>query len=277
MSYCIAIDDGHGMATAGKRTPVLPAGMTGETGGFMHENEFNRRVAALLKEQLEAAGLRTMLVAPTDADTPLAARTAAANRARADLYVSIHANAIGSDAWNHTRGIETYHHPSSAEGRRAATCMHRALVSRTRQTDRGVKTANFYVLRYTAMPAVLVECGFMTNVNDAELLLSETYRRTCAEALAAGIRSYFGVAADTDDEDQPAAAEPAADHEQARGGDEVQEITIDLIDTRLGAKRAIKGLLKDDTAYVELRTLAAYLGAGVGWDNAAKRATVVKS
>lgn len=187
MAYLIAIDDGHGMSTAGKRTPRLPDGRV------MKENEFNRAVAALLDGHLRRSGFRTLLVAPTDSDTPLRERTRAANNAKADFYISIHANAYGN-GWNSVRGIETYHFTGGNEGRKAAEIIHRYLLGGTVLPNRGVKNRkNLAVLRDTLMPAVLVECAFMTNLDDALLLLSDSYREECARELALGICEYFGV------------------------------------------------------------------------------------
>lgn len=69
MSELIALCDGHGMETAGKRTPMF------SDGTFMRENEFNRAVVALLDVHLKRCGFRTLIVAPTDIDTPLRTRT----------------------------------------------------------------------------------------------------------------------------------------------------------------------------------------------------------
>ncbi len=187
MAYLIAVCDGHGMSTPGKRTPPFPDGRV------MKENEFNRAVAALLDSHLRRSGFRTLLVAPTDEDTPLNTRTAAANRAGADFYISIHANAFGN-GWNDVRGIETFYYTGSREGLRAATLIHRQLIQGTPLPNRGVKTrTDLAVLRDTHMPAVLVECAFMTNAADAALLLSDAYRAECARELAQGICEYFGV------------------------------------------------------------------------------------
>ncbi|WP_263364386.1 N-acetylmuramoyl-L-alanine amidase [Paenibacillus sabuli] len=249
MSLTIAIDDGHGMQTPGKRTPVLPSGEV------MRENEFNRRVAALLEAHLTRCGFDTLLVAPTDADTPLAERTTVANRAGADLYVSVHANAFGAGGWNGVRGIETYHYAGSTAGARAARMLHRHLLAGTPLPDRGVRTANFYVLRHTAMPAVLVECGFMTNQADARLLMSETYRAECAEELARGICEYFG---------RPYAV-PVPDPETANAAP---------VRLTVNGKAIDDALLIDSAAYVPLRAFGEALGLAVGWRNADKRATL---
>jgi N-acetylmuramoyl-L-alanine amidase len=89
MSFLIAIDDGHGLnpPTPGKRTPNIPGV------GVIYENQFNKAVANLLNEELKRCGFRTLLVAPTDVDTPLLIRTTLANTNNANAYVAIHYNA----------------------------------------------------------------------------------------------------------------------------------------------------------------------------------------
>lgn len=187
MSKLIALDDGHGMTTPGKRTPILPGTKT-----FMHENEFNRAVVNYLKDHLIRCGFKVLLVADGDTDIPLKTRTDRANKANADLYISVHANAM-TGAWGAHNGVETYHYPTSTKGKKAAEIIHKHLLKGTKQRDRGVKIANFHVLRETKMPAVLVECGFMDNLDEAKLLMSDAFRRECAEEIARGICEYFNV------------------------------------------------------------------------------------
>ncbi|MFA5714985.1 MAG: N-acetylmuramoyl-L-alanine amidase [Candidatus Paceibacterota bacterium] len=187
MSKLIAIDDGHGMETAGKRTPIFPA-----TGKFMHENEFNRATADRLKTNMERCGFRTLMVAPGDADTPLRVRTNTANDAKADFFQSIHANA-DTGTWGKACGIDTFHYPGSVEGTKAATIIQKHLIQGTLFKNRGIQEANFHVLRETHMPSVLCECGFMDNMHDAQLLLTDAYRNECADEIAQGICEYFGV------------------------------------------------------------------------------------
>ncbi len=187
MSKLIAIDDGHGMNTAGKRTPFFPG-----TKKFMHENEFNRAVADLLKVNLERCGFRTLMVAPGDSDVPLKTRTDTANKAKADFYISIHANALNG-IWGNQQGVSTFHYPGSILSKKAATVIHNHLKQGTQQKDRGVIAQNFHVLRETKMPAVLVECAFMDNLREANLLLSDAFRQECADEICKGICEYFGV------------------------------------------------------------------------------------
>ncbi|MDQ0114341.1 N-acetylmuramoyl-L-alanine amidase [Paenibacillus harenae] len=243
MGKLIAICDGHGMETPGKRTPMLPDGKV------MKENEFNRDVAKLLDVHLRRCGFRTLLVAPTDVDTPLSVRTALANKEKADFYISIHANAYGSGGFNSVRGIETYHYPGSTKGKAAAEILHRHLIAGTALPNRGVKEANFEVLRETTMPAVLVEAGFMTNAQDSALLLSDAYRTECAEELARGICELYGVAYV-----RPAVTEPA-------------ETMSDLISIRVNGKLlGLKGTLANGVTTVPVRAVAEALGLKVAWD-----------
>lgn len=242
MHKLIALCDGHGMETAGKRTPHFP------DGSFMRENEFNRAVVALLDKHLQRCGFKTLLVAPTDLDTPLSTRIALANKAKADLYVSVHANAAGTGGWHSARGIESFHFPGSVNGKRAAEIIHRHLIGGTVLPNRGVKSADFHVLRETTMPAVLVECAFMTNVEDAKLLLSDAYRAECAEELARGVCGYFGV---TYVREVPTKIEPVSDQVAIVVNGKLLEQT---------------GALKNGMTTVPIRAVAEALGASVKWD-----------
>ena len=194
MSKLIALDDGHGMDTAGKRTPTLPNGeKSKETGkNFMHENEFNRAVVKYLDAHLKRCGFKTLLVAPTDADTALEKRTALANNKKADLYLSVHANANAGKFFD-GGGIETYVYPSG-ESKRIGTILHKAVMKGTKFRDRGVKDgSHLWVIRKTNMPSVLFELGFMDSKQDYKYLLEDSYRRECAVEIAKGVCEAYGV------------------------------------------------------------------------------------
>lgn len=183
----IAIDDGHGMETAGKRTPAF------SDGSVMRENEFNRAVVAYLHDELIRNGFSVVLTAPEDTDTSLATRVQRANEAHADYFVSVHANAFGS-GWNDANGVESFVyalHDAKTTG--LARCIQHELVQETGLRDRGVKeNPTLYVLRKTTMPAVLCECGFMTNAAEAKLLKSDAYRKKCATSICKGICAFAG-------------------------------------------------------------------------------------
>jgi N-acetylmuramoyl-L-alanine amidase len=104
----IALDDGHGINTSGKRTPVFPDGTKSELGrNYMNENLFNRAVIKYLDEHLKRCGFRTLLTAPNDSDVSLQDRVDLANSKGADLFLSAHANA-NTGRWGTWGGTETY-------------------------------------------------------------------------------------------------------------------------------------------------------------------------
>lgn len=185
----IAIGDGHGIETAGKRTPPFA------NGSVMKENEFNSAVVNYLEAELKRNGFKVLQTAPESSDTPLSTRAKRANQAGADLYVSVHANAFGS-TWNDANGVESWiYSAKDAKTYDAAKKIQSELIKATGLKDRGIKESgdNLGILRDTKMPAVLVECGFMTNRSEAELLKNDFYRRKCAEAICKGICKYYGV------------------------------------------------------------------------------------
>lgn len=178
----IMLDAGHGYGTSGKRSP-----------DGIREYEFNRAVASFAKELLENYQNVTVYFAHSDErDVPSSERTDLANRLNADCFVSIHANAYGTGDWNSVGGIETYVYPSRPqEALELAQKIQRNLIHLTGLRDRGVKTADFHVLRETKMTAVLVECGFMTNKGEAALLRTPVYRKRCAQAIAKAVAEQY--------------------------------------------------------------------------------------
>ena len=179
----IMLDAGHGYNTAGKRS------IDG-----MREYEFTRKVAAFASEILSAYQNVTVYFAHSDSrDVPLQERTNAANRLNVDAYVAIHANAYGT-TWNDANGIETYVYTTNhQETYQLAQKVQSNLVTLTGLRNRGVKTANFHVLRETKMPAILVECGFMTNRNEAALMRTDAYQRNCAQAIVNGLADQYNL------------------------------------------------------------------------------------
>jgi len=175
------LDAGHGPNTAGKRT----------LDGKMKEFEFNEAVAQFVKNELTALGLVVMNSHDSRRDVPLKERTVLANKIGVDVFISIHANALGT-TWNNTSGIETFTYTKASETSIIlATLIQNSLCSITGRLNRGVKKADFAVVRDTKMPAVLVECGFMTNKNEAILLQSTNYRMRCAKAIAFAILCWI--------------------------------------------------------------------------------------
>ena len=182
----VCIDAGHAKDTVGKRSPD----------GSLREYEFNRDIAQRLQAILKKYGIPTIFSCDLkiDKDTTLNARCKAANDAKADLFISIHANAYGNGSeWTNPCGWEIYHYAGSTEGAKLAKSIHAESCATLGLKDRGVKTGNFHVLKYTTMPAVLIEHGFYTNIEECEKLKDTSFRQSCAETDAKGILKYLGV------------------------------------------------------------------------------------
>jgi len=177
----IMLDAGHGPNTPGKRSP-----------DNFKEFQFTSKVADFTKELLnEYKGVTVYFDHSKKEDVPLKERTDKANKLRVDCYVSIHANAHGA-TWNDAEGIETYVYVTKPkEAMELEKKVQKNLIIRTGLRDRGVKTADFHVLRETTMTAILCECGFYTNKKEVALLKSKTYQKTCAEAIVKGIVDQY--------------------------------------------------------------------------------------
>ncbi len=176
----IMIDAGHGPETAGKRSPD----------GVLREFNFNNAVAHLVRQSLSEDGVTVYFSHHELKDIPLTERTKYANQMKVDAFISIHANAYGTD-WNQANGIETYTYlTASKESLALASLVQQSMITACKRTNRGVKKANFAVLRETKMPAVLVECGFMTNEQEAALLRNKAYRQQCARAISFAITAW---------------------------------------------------------------------------------------
>lgn len=173
----VVIDPGHG-----GRDP-------GAVGiGGMQEKQINTAVSNRVQQQLQAAGITVLMTRSSDVYVDLDARAQFANRAGANLFVSIHSNAISMQRPD-VNGLETYYFSS---GERLARSIHSAVLRNVSMRDRGVRQARFYVLRYTTMPSVLVETGFVTGAEDAARFRDPAAVNRIADGIARGILDYLG-------------------------------------------------------------------------------------
>ena len=117
--------------------------------------------------------------------------TDTSNQFAADLFVAIHCN-FANDG--EIKGTETFCYATGGESEQLAICIQRQIVNSLGTDDRGVKLGNFYVLRLTHCPAVLVEMAFISNLDDEMLLGDENMRDQFAAAIARGITDYFSMA-----------------------------------------------------------------------------------
>lgn len=176
-SVVVVIDPGHG-----GRDP-------GAVGiGGLQEKQINTAISNRVQQQLQAAGITVLMTRSSDVFVDLDARAQYANRAGANVFVSIHANAISMDR-PEVNGLETYYFSS---GERLARSIHSAVLGNVSMRDRGVRQARFYVLRYTTMPSVLVETGFVTGAEDAARFRDPAAVNRIADGIARGILNYLG-------------------------------------------------------------------------------------
>jgi N-acetylmuramoyl-L-alanine amidase len=173
----VAIDPGHGGQDPGA------VGI----GGLQEKNvvfPVSLRVAQLLREN----GVDVVMTRTDDLTLDLQPRVDIANNANATVFLSIHANAISLDRPD-VNGIEVYY--ASDSGRQLATIIHSYTLPTSGFNDRGIKSARFYVIRHTNMPAALIELGFVTGESDAPKLRDPAWQERIAQAITQGILQYL--------------------------------------------------------------------------------------
>jgi len=174
----VVIDAGHGGYDRG-----------GIPGQYVPEKTVALDVAKRVQILLKQKGLRTVMTRSGDYFVPLSSRVAIANSQSRAIFVSVHFNSAEREG---AMGFETYYYGSA--GAPLAARILRNLMTTCSTENRGVKQRGFYVLRNTRIPAVLIECGFLTNSTEARRSLSAPHRQKLAEAIAEGVlaQKYSG-------------------------------------------------------------------------------------
>jgi N-acetylmuramoyl-L-alanine amidase len=174
----VVIDAGHGGHDRG-----------GIPGQRVAEKDMTLDVALRLRNILSANGYNVVMTRSTDVFVPLGGRVAIANSYRNAVFVCIHFNATPRSG---ASGIETYFY--SRDSLPLASAIHYYVAGGAPSENRGVRRRGYFVLRRTTIPAVLVECGFLTNPTEAAYAQSASYRQRLAEEIAAGVRRRNAVA-----------------------------------------------------------------------------------
>ena len=177
----IVIDPGHGGFDRG-----------GIPGQRVLEKNVNLDVALRLKPILEKAGYKVIMTRSTDIFVPLGTRVAIANSYPNAIFLCIHFNSASRSG---ASGIETYFY--STESAPLAASIHSAVVGGAPSENRGVRRRGYFVLRRTTVPAVLVECGFLTNPTEAQFAQTTAYRQRLALEIARGVSNRPTLAART--------------------------------------------------------------------------------
>ncbi|HFI0467153.1 TPA: GBS Bsp-like repeat-containing protein [Streptococcus suis] len=199
-SYTVYIDPGHGGRDSG-------ASYSG-----IHEKNLAMSVSNKLRDNLLQRGINVLMTRTGDYDVDFRTeRSRMANNSEADLFVSIHFNATGAGVQSSVKGIETYwyqydpeyqpkinqekHNDPTrlAESEILANKVQSSLIKETGAVDRGVRRETFAVLRETAIPAILVELGFMDNPTELNVIKTDSYHTKLANALTQGIVDWYGA------------------------------------------------------------------------------------
>ena len=182
----ITIDPGHGGSDSGA---IGPNGYTEKEGAFA----ISQKVASILNQ----SGAKVVMTRDSDVDVygpnasarnELQARVDVGNNANSDIFVSIHCNAFVNPAAN---GTQTFYYGSSYQGQRLAQSIQEKMIEANGLRDRGISTCNFYVVKHSYMPAVLIETAFITNYDEEALLSDDEWQTIMAKAIAEGINEYF--------------------------------------------------------------------------------------
>ena len=167
---------------------------TGALGNGLREQDISYALAQMLGAKLQSAGIEVKYTRQSQGDClgstvneSLNLRAQMANNWGADYFISLHCNAGGGT------GAETYCVALGGQAEQLAKSVQAQLTAATGLRDRGVKTANYAVLRNTNMPAILVECGFIDHPSDASLMGSEAGQNKIAEGIAKGVFEFMGI------------------------------------------------------------------------------------
>lgn len=214
MFLCSIFGAVHAVSTAAADTESLPtivldAGHGGEDGGAVgvngvEEKTINLAVALLLQEKLMKEGYPVVMIRETDTAVGDTSLSTLAERKRSDIQyraqvvngtencilVSIHQNFFEQSQYN---GAQMFYSPNNAKSADLAECIRRAVVSEVQpENKRENKQAEngIYILSHVNVPAVIVECGFISNPEEVELLCDASYQQKIASAVANGILSF---------------------------------------------------------------------------------------
>lgn len=181
----ICIDPGHGGSDSGA------------IGSYSQEKQITLGISKRLEALLKQAGAKVIMTRTTDVDVyapndgdveELQARCDVANAAGADVFVCIH---VDSYSTADAGGVTAYYNNKTPYDSGLAKYIHKENMKATEFSDRGIRTANFYVLLHTNMPATLLELGFISNPKEEKALNNDEQQQNFAESICQGLSDYF--------------------------------------------------------------------------------------
>ena len=185
----IVIDAGHGGYDPGK------VGINNKL-----EKDLNLEISLKLRDKCEEAGMNVVMTRSLDetlAETgtnkkisDMENRMKIINAKEVDICISIHQNSYSS---KDVKGAQVFYHSQSKEGERLAGILQKKLIDRVDTTNRRKEKSNnsYYILKKSVCTSVIVECGFLSNWEDATNLADEYYQEKIADALCEGVKSYI--------------------------------------------------------------------------------------
>lgn len=189
-----------------ERTVVIDPGHGGIDGGAIsvlgdEEQEINLNISLKLRDMLKEKGIGVVMTRETDTGlygendrnkkvADMKARCSLINEVNPDIMVSVHQNNYSSEG---VKGAQVFYYSHSLEGEKAAVILQNHLrESLDKNNERKAKkNDNYYILINVKCPAVIAECGFLSNYSEAELLKSNEYQEKVAQALCDGICEYL--------------------------------------------------------------------------------------
>lgn len=194
----VILDNGHGIETKGKRSPVLP------DGSQLLEWKYTREIARQVMKPLRSAGVDCFLLVPGELDVPLKKRAQMVNElatkfgSERTILVSIHCNAAGDGSkWMTARGWEAWTSIGETKADKLADCFYDEAVRMGFKVRKDIsdgdpdKEDGLYILKHTLCPAVLTENFFMDNMEDCKFMLSEKGREAIAALHVRSITKYL--------------------------------------------------------------------------------------
>lgn len=176
----IILDPGHG----GKDP--------GAVNGSSTEKAIVLKVTNLVRAKLEAAGAKVFMTRTGDTYPTLPERVAFTKDKYGEMFISIHVNSATSTS---AKGAETFYSVTSGdqyqEDAQLAKAINSEIVENANMRDRGVKQADYYVIRNMMIPSVLVELGFISNSEDRAKLISDKYVEIYAQSIYNGVVDYY--------------------------------------------------------------------------------------
>ncbi|HPA53945.1 MAG TPA: N-acetylmuramoyl-L-alanine amidase [Bacillota bacterium] len=177
----IMLDPGHGGSDTGAIGPL---------GTEYPEKTINLNIAFKLQSELEQLGARVFLTRAADVNVSLEERLAASRNAKPDMFLSLHSNSMAEDVdISKVDGFAVFYREKLALP--LAETIFQNTLTHLNRTNKGLHNKNFYVLRGTWTPSILVESGFVPNPYEFEWLIDENEQAGLAQSIAKSVVEYF--------------------------------------------------------------------------------------